>query len=65
MQIAPKKPCPNCSGLEIYRSHRRTAFERYLLRAIGMRAYRCIKCDSRFYGFSHSYEDASPDVRAA
>ena len=42
------RPCPHCGGSEIFRSHRRNAVERYLLRAIGVRPFRCVNCDARF-----------------
>jgi hypothetical protein len=60
-----KRPCPHCRSMEVFRSHRRGTLERYVLRAIGMRAYRCVTCDSRFYGFPQSYEAPSPDAKAA
>ncbi len=60
-----KRPCPNCRSMEIFRSHRRGTLERYILRAIGMRPYRCVTCDSRFYGFPHSYEESSTRAKAA
>ena len=48
MKPDSKQPCPHCGGSEIFRSHRRNAVERYLLRAIGVRPFRCVNCDARF-----------------
>jgi hypothetical protein len=56
---AAKRLCPYCRSVEITRSHRRGAIEKYLLRAINVRVYRCDDCNSRFYGFSRS-EGAVP-----
>jgi hypothetical protein len=51
--------------VEIARSHRRGSIEKYLLRAIHVRVYRCDDCNSRFYGFSHSEEAVPPKNHAA
>jgi hypothetical protein len=51
---AAKRLCPYCRSVEIARSHRRGPIEKYLLRAIHVRVYRCDDCNSRFSGFSHS-----------
>jgi uncharacterized protein with PIN domain len=56
---AARRLCPYCRSVEIARSHRRGPIEKYLLRAIHVRVYRCDDCNSRFYGFSH-YEVAVP-----
>ena len=65
MSSDPKRPCPYCGGSEVFRSHRRGPTERYLLRAIGVRPFRCVNCDARFYGRKDSYGPTSQDVRAA
>jgi hypothetical protein len=51
--------------VEIARSHRRGPIEKYLLRAIRVRVYRCDDCNSRFYGFSHSEAAVPPKNHAA
>jgi hypothetical protein len=51
--------------METARSHRRGAVEKYLLRAIRLRAYRCDDCNSRFYAFSHDAATLSPRKPAA
>lgn len=54
ISAAARRLCPYCQSVEITRSHRRGPIEKYLLRAIRVRVYRCDDCNSRFYGFSHS-----------
>jgi hypothetical protein len=39
--------------------------EKYLLRAIHVRAYGCDDCNSRFYAFSHDAAALSPKKPAA
>jgi len=65
MSSDSKRPCPYCGGFEVFRSHRRGTMERYLLRAVGVRPFRCVNCDARFYGRRDSYGSTSQDVRAA
>jgi len=65
MKLDPQRSCPNCGSSEIFRSHRRGAVERYLLRAIRVRPFRCVNCDARFYGLKHSDGPESQDTRAA
>ena len=65
MKPNPKGVCPNCSSSEIFRSHRRGAMEKYLLRAVGVRPFRCVNCDARFYRRSYSDGRASQDIKAA
>jgi hypothetical protein len=60
MKLNIKRPCPHCRSTEAFRSHRRGAFEKYLFSMIGMRPYRCSRCDSRFYAFASTAEEASP-----
>ena len=49
MSSDSKRPCPRCGGSEVFRSHRRGPMERYLLRAVGVRPFRCVNCNARFY----------------
>ena len=42
MNFDSKQPCPHCGGSEVFRSHRRGLRERYLLRAVGVRPFRCV-----------------------
>jgi DNA polymerase II large subunit len=65
MNLDPKRPCPYCGGSEIFRSHRRGAVEKYLLRAIRVRPFRCVDCDARFYRLKHSGAPESQDIKAA
>jgi predicted RNA-binding Zn-ribbon protein involved in translation (DUF1610 family) len=64
-QSPAKRSCPNCGSADIFRSHRRGPIERYLIRAIGMRPYRCLNCDGRYYFFSLVDQESSPDAKAA
>jgi hypothetical protein len=65
MNFDSKRPCPHCGGSEVFRSHRRGLRERYLLRAVGARPFRCVNCNARFYRRSHSDGRASQDIKAA
>ena len=65
MSSDSKRPCPYCGGSEVFRSHRRGTMERYLLRAVGVRPFRCVNCDARFYRRSYSDGRASQDIKAA
>jgi hypothetical protein len=58
MPVCSRRLCPYCHGMETARAHRRGPIEKYLLRAIHVRVYRCEDCNSRFYAFSH--DAASP-----
>ena len=60
MKLSIKRPCPHCSSTEVFRSHRRGPFEKYVFSVIGMRPYRCIKCDSRYYAFGSPHESTAP-----
>jgi DNA-directed RNA polymerase subunit RPC12/RpoP len=64
-RAAIRRRCPYCRSVEISRSHRRGPIEKYLLRAIDVRVYRCDDCNSRFYGFAHSDPAVSPRNQAA
>ena len=65
MKPDSKRPCPCCGSPEVFRSHRRGTVERYLLRSIGVRPFRCVNCDARFYRLKRSDGPASQDIRAA
>lgn len=52
MHDPSKRLCPNCRSVETSRSHRHGAVERCLLRAIGIRPFRWLNCDARFFTFS-------------
>jgi transcriptional regulator NrdR family protein len=57
--------CPNCKSPETSRSHRRGAIERYLLKTIGVRPFRCLNCDARFYAFSRFEAQPARNDKAA
>jgi hypothetical protein len=63
--MTEKRLCPNCRSGENYRSHRNGLLEKYLLGPFGVRPYRCMNCDVRFYGFSRFDEEASVKNKAA
>ena len=65
MKPDSRRTCPYCGSSEVSRSHRRGVAERYLLRAIGVRPFRCVNCDARFYRLKHSDGPASSDLTAA
>lgn len=62
---AARRLCPYCRSVEVTRSHRRGPIEKYLLRAIRVRVYRCDDCNSRFYAFCHDAASPSPGKPAA
>ncbi len=41
--------CPRCRAIEIEQSPRKNALERVFLALVRQRAYRCRRCDRRFY----------------
>jgi transcriptional regulator NrdR family protein len=45
------RKCPECRSKHVRRSQMRGFWEYGVLRAIGVRAYRCESCDKRYYGF--------------
>jgi hypothetical protein len=54
------RKCPACKSGRVRRSQMRGLFER-LLKALGVKAYRCEQCDVRFYRFgSRSREQVQP-----
>ena len=61
----PKRPCPHCGGSEVFRSHSRGPTERYLLHAVGVRPFRCVNCNARFYRLKRSDGSESQDIKAA
>ena len=65
MKLNIKRPCPHCSSKEVFRSHRRGPFEKYVFSLIGLRPYRCIKCESRFYGLAPTEEAAPAHLKTA
>ena len=65
MKLHPQQACPYCGSAEVFRSHRRGAMEKFLLRPIGVRPFRCVNCDARFYRLSRSERPESQHIRAA
>ena len=65
LPAATKRRCPHCRSVETARSRRRGPIEKYLLRAIHVRAYRCVDCNARFYAFSQVDAAASPKKASA
>jgi hypothetical protein len=65
LPVTSRRLCPYCRSMETARSHRRGPMEKYLLRAIHVRAYGCDDCNSRFYAFSHDAAALSPKKPAA
>ena len=63
--MSTKRNCPQCRSIETSRSHRRGAVERYLLTVIGVRPFRCLNCDARFYAFARFDEETSMSDKAA
>ena len=55
-----RKACPRCRGQEVYRSQRRGIVERYVLRALQIRPYRCVACDNRFYSREGVVQQIAP-----
>jgi len=64
MKPDSKRVCPHCGSSEVYRSHRHGTVEKYLLRAVGVRPFRCVNCDARFLRLKRS-DDPARDGRAA
>ncbi len=60
-----KRNCPHCRSVETSRSHRRGTVERYLLRVIGVRPFRCLNCDVRFYDFCEFGKSSMRDTNTA
>jgi DNA-directed RNA polymerase subunit RPC12/RpoP len=63
--MAEKRRCPNCGSIENSRSHRTGLLEKYILGVLGVRPYRCMNCDVRFYAFSRFDEESSQTNKAA
>jgi len=51
-QMTTKRNSPQCGSIETSGSDRRGTVERYFLRLIGLRPFRCLNSDSRFYWFA-------------
>ena len=41
--------CPRCGSEKLHRSHRDNAYERYVLKLVGIHPYRCESCNERFF----------------
>jgi hypothetical protein len=65
IDMSTKLNCPQCRSIETSRSHRRGAVERYLLAVIGVRPFRCLNCDARFYSFARCDEETSLNNKTA
>jgi hypothetical protein len=63
--MSEKRLCPNCGSVENHRSHRNGPLEKYILGVFGVRPYRCMNCDVRFYVFSRFNEDPSQANKVA
>ena len=63
--MTEKRECPNCGSVQNYRSHPTRPLEKYLLGPIGVRPYRCLNCEARFYAFSRFDEETSVKNKAA
>jgi hypothetical protein len=59
VNLATTRNCPHCRRIETSRSHRRGTVERYVLTIIGVRPFRCLNCDARFYAFARFDEEPS------
>jgi len=46
--------CPECGGDDIARSRTRTVIERFAKVVLRIRAYRCLDCRRRFFGWRRS-----------
>jgi len=57
-----EKSCPACRSGSLHRSQMRGIVERGILRTIGLRAFRCSRCDERFFRFGtgHSGHGEGP-----
>jgi hypothetical protein len=55
-----EKSCPCCGSEEVTRSRRQGFFERSVLGMTSIRPYRCIDCDTRYYGRRHYENTARP-----
>jgi hypothetical protein len=43
------RQCPKCGGTNVHRSRRKGFYERVLLRLRGLRPYRCVGCNHRYF----------------
>ena len=46
-----ERKCPECGSGDVRRSQMRGLWERGVLKMVGMKAYRCERCDRRYYEF--------------
>jgi len=60
---ARRHRCPYCRSEALRRSLMRGIIERWVLRMIGIRAFRCEDCDQRHYGFRP--EEAQPEKKGS
>lgn len=65
IDMSTKRNCPHCRSMDTSRSHRRGTVERYVLAIIGVRPFRCLNCDARFYAFARFDEETSLNNKAA
>ena len=49
MNVTLRPFCPLCGSKEFHRSRRRGIWERFFLRVFNFHAYRCERCDARFF----------------
>ena len=56
-----KRLCPHCGSSELFRSHRRNAVKKYLLRSIGVRRSAVLIAMPDSIGLKHSDGSESPD----
>lgn len=51
LRVSSNFICSRCGGREAYCCHGQSAFERYVLNRVAVRAVRCCDCDSLCYAF--------------
>ncbi|HET9402827.1 MAG TPA: hypothetical protein VFO34_17910 [Candidatus Acidoferrales bacterium] len=54
-----EKSCPCCGSEEVTRSRRQGFIERNILGMTAIRPYRCMDCDTRYYGRRRYMQDRS------
>jgi len=59
-----KKLCPACRSGSLHRSQMRGIVERGILRTIGLRAFRCSRCDERFFRFGTGHSGHADGPRS-
>jgi hypothetical protein len=65
MRMTKKRNCPQCRSIATSRSHRRGTVERFLLTVIGLRPFRCLNCDARFYSFGRLDDESALNNKPA